>query len=258
MSGLVGERAAPRPVASGAALPIVSLLLVAFAGCLAAATAIALALGFDLLVPPPVIPETLDLPSRLVAIQPFREARWPFDAASRLLFVVGFAALALAADPIATLAGATRRAPVIRGSILATGLLGAAGGLLYVGATQIAITSTTCDCGFTTEEVISRFWAHVMVIGATDWLGYGATAFGALGLALSATALRAATLPRAFTWTALAASAALATGVVVRVLGDPNVGDLVIAVATGLLLPAWALMLAAAVRRAEAHEESAA
>jgi hypothetical protein len=52
-----------------------TLLLAIFAACFLLATILALALGFDLLVPTPVIPETLDLPSRLQAIQPFHLAQ---------------------------------------------------------------------------------------------------------------------------------------------------------------------------------------
>lgn len=49
--------------------------------------------GFDLLVRPPDIAETLDFPGRLEAFQPFRQAVWPIDVVSTLLFVGGFGAL---------------------------------------------------------------------------------------------------------------------------------------------------------------------
>ena len=87
------DQARPAPIqrtaASTGGWSALHVLLGLFAVCFAVATLIALGLGFDLLVPPPDLAETLDLPGRLQAIRPFREATWPFDAASTLLFVVG-------------------------------------------------------------------------------------------------------------------------------------------------------------------------
>ena len=71
-------------------------LLGVFAACLVLATVLGLVAGFDLVVHPPDLAPTLDLPSRLLASQPYREARWPLDAVSALLYVVAFGALALA------------------------------------------------------------------------------------------------------------------------------------------------------------------
>lgn len=218
-------------------------LLGVFAACLVLATILSLALGFDLLVRPPDLADTLDLPSRQVALQPFREARWPIDAVSTLLYVVAFGALLLAAGPIASLAGADRRAGVLKSSILASGLLGIVSGLLYVGATQVTI-ALYCDCGFKTEESISQFWAINIVLGATNWLGYGAIVFGAIGVTTSAFVLGGRGLPRSWRWLAWIAAVLLILSVVLHEVSDTPAGDLVVAVATGLLLPAWALILA--------------
>ena len=220
------------------------VLLGLFAVCFAAATLIALGLGFDLLVPPPDLAETLDLPGRLQAIRPFREATWPFDAASTLLFVAGFASLALAADLIASLAGRDGRAGVLRASIVASGLLGVVAGLLYVGATQVAMTLAYCDCGFITEETISQFWAITIVQGASDWLGYGAIVFGAIAAGLSAVILGDRGLTRAWRWIGGAAAVLLVASVALHELSDSPAGDLTVAVASGILLPVWAVMLA--------------
>jgi hypothetical protein len=208
------------------------------------ATVLALGLGFDLLVKPPVIDETLDLPHRLVAIHPFQEARWPFDAVSSLLFVVGFGALALLASPIAALAGDDRRAGILRSAILASGLLGVASGLLYVGATQVAVAQQYCDCGFLDEEVIAQFWAVNSIQSATDWLSYGAVLFGAIAVALSAVVLAAHELPALWRWISVTAAGLLVLSVLFHELSDTPAGDLAAAVASGVLLPAWAAILA--------------
>ena len=242
------DHARPAPIertgASPGGWPALNVLLGLFAICLAVATLIALGLGFDLLVPPPDIAGTLDFPGRLQAIRPFREATWPFEAASTLLYVVGFAALALAADPIASLAGRDGRAGVLRASIVASGLLGVVAGLLYVGGTQAAMALPYCDCGFIAEETVSQFWALAIVQGATDWLGYGAILFGAVAAGLSAIMLGYQGLPRAWRWIGGSAAALLVVSVVLQELSDSPVGDLIAAVASGILLPAWAVILA--------------
>lgn len=253
MSELVRGRAnSGTPATTRGRSPSLSILLILFAACVATATVISLALGLDLLVAEPELAVSLDLPGRLQAIEPFRVARWPFDAVSTLGFVVGFAVLALAADPVAALAEDDHQAGVLRSAILATGVIGAASRLLYLGATHLIVTTTTCDCGNIAVEEISRFWAAAVVEGATDWLGYGAVAFGAFAVALSARAIRLRRLPRAWPWIAWAASLMLTAGIAIELVGEGSLGDLVLALATGLLLPVWALLLARAARQDDA------
>ena len=216
----------------------------------------ALALGFDLLVQQPDIPETLDLPSRLEAIHPFHVAQWPFDAASTLLYVVAFGALLLAAGSIAALAGADGRADILKSAIVASGLLGVASGLLYFGATQVTIALQYCDCGFKTEEVISQFWAITIVQGATDWLSYGAVVFGAIAAALSALVLGDRGLPPIWRWISWSAAVLLILSIVLNEFSDTPAGDIAVAVATGILLPAWAIILAMRADRIEPLPEA--
>ncbi len=161
-----------------------------------------------------------------------------------LLFVIAFGALALAAAPIAALAGPDRRAGLLQASILVAGILGVVGGLAYLGATNVTIVQQYCDCGFKTQEAISQFWAITIVQGATDWLGYGAVAFAAIALALSAATLGDRGLPSWWTWTAWAAATLLVLGIVANQVIDSPVGDLLTAVASGVLLPIWAILLA--------------
>lgn len=230
---------------------ITQALLGIFAVSLVVATALALSLGFDLLVPPPTIPETLDFPSRLAALQPFHRAQWPIDALLTLLYVVGFGALMLVAGSIAALAAADRRAGILKSAIVASGLLGVAGGLLYVGATQVTMSLDYCDCGFKTEEIISRFWALAIAQGATDWLTYGAIAFGAIGLGLSALVFEGR-MPAVWRWISWSGAGLLILSIILYEVSDTPAGDLVAAVATGILLPAWALILAVHSGRLEA------
>ncbi len=220
------------------------VLLVVFAICLVVATLLSLALGFDLLVQPPALDDSLDLPARLLALQPFREAQWPYDMAASLLFVVGFGALTLAAGPIADLGGTDPRASVLRSAIIASGLTGVISGLLYIGATQVTIALQYCDCGYKTEESISQFWAINIVQGASNWVSYGAIVFGAIAVALSVAVLGGRVRWRAWTWVGWSAVVFLLLSIVLHEVSDSPAGDLVVSVATAILLPVWALILA--------------
>lgn len=223
---------------------VLQTLLWVFAGGLVVATILGLGLGFDLFVRPPAIADNLDLPTRLIAIQPFREARWPFEAIATLASALGFGALALAAGPLSALAGRDRRAGVLRSAILASGVIGVAANLLYLGATKVTIDLQYCDCGFKTQEVISQFWAIQVANGATDWLNIGAVAFGIVAVSMSAVLFDRSGLPGWWRWLAAGAALFLAVGVVLPLFSDSPLGDLSTAFATGLLLPAWAIVLA--------------
>jgi hypothetical protein len=235
----------------------VQILLGIFSVCLVLATILSLALGFDLLVTPPDIADTLDFPSRLNELQPFRVAQWPYDALATLLSVVGFGALALAAGSIASLADRDGRADILRSSILLSGLLGVAAGLLYLGGTQVTIALQYCDCGFKAEETISQFWALSVLQGATDWLNYGAVTFGAFGVALAAVVLGKRGLSPLWSWISWGSAAVLLLSVVLHEFSDSPAGDIVLAVASGVLLPAWALMLAAHVGEERSRQSAA-
>ena len=223
---------------------ILAILLGIFAACLFVATVLSLVLGLDLAVQPPNHPETLDLPSRLIALQPYREARWPLDAVSSLLYVVAFGALTLAAVQIAALAGSDRRAGLLQSAILVAGILGVTTGLLYIGATKVTIDQQYCDCGFKIQESISQFWAINIVQGATNWLSYGAIVFSAIALGLSSLALANRGLSTAWHVLAWTAAVLLVLSIPAHEFIDSPLGDLLAALATGLLIPAWAILLA--------------
>jgi hypothetical protein len=232
------------------------ILLGIFSVSVVLATILGLALGFDVLVTPPTIADTLDLPSRLIALQPFRVAQWPFDAVATLLFGFGFGALALAAGSIASLADRDRRADILRSSILLSGFLGVAAALLYLGGTQVTIALQYCDCGFKAEETISQFWALSILQGATDWLNYGAITFGAIGVALAAIVLGGRGLPPLWSWISWTSAGLLLLSIVLHEFSDTPAGDIVLAVASGVLLPAWALMLAARLGEADSPQSA--
>lgn len=80
--------------------------------------------------------------------------------------------------------------------------------------------------------------------GATNWLSYGAIGFGAIGVAMSALVLGDRGLSQMWRWIPWSAAGLLILSVALHEVSDTPAGDLVAAVASGLLLPAWAVILA--------------
>ena len=216
------------------------------------ATLLGLVLGLDLVAHPPDIPSTVNLPDRLESIRPYLEARWPLDLATNLAAIVAFGAFALLADPIAALAGSDDRAGLLRISIIVSAILAIAGALLYVGATRVTIDQAYCDCGFKIQESISQFWAINIVRGATDWLSHGANVFAAIALIAGGILIGRRGMAASWRWLAWIGAIALIVGMILSETVDGPIGDLVSAAATGIILPAWALMLAARLDRLDA------
>jgi hypothetical protein len=223
------------------------VLLAILAITLFVATLISLGMAFDVFVAPPNLPDSLDLPTRLIQQHPYQEAIWPFDAATNVLYLIAFGSLALVSRSLRGLAGSHPLGNLLGTAALVSGVVGVVGSLIYIGGTKVIIDQAYCDCGFKNEEAISQFWAINIVHGGTTWLAYGTIAFGALAVAVSAVAL-AAGMSSAFRGVAWAAVVALLVGLVLDIVGQGQIGDLVLALATGILLPAWALMIGEAVR----------
>jgi hypothetical protein len=224
------------------------VLLAIFAVALFLATLINLGMTFDVFVTPPNLSGDLDLPTRVIQSHPYQEAIWPFDAATNLLYLVAFGSLALVSRSLRDLGGSHPLANLLGTSALVSGVVGAVGSLIYIGGTKVIIDQQYCDCGFKTEEAISQFWAINILQGGTTWLAFGTIAFGALAVAVSASVV-GAVMSSSFRGVAGAAVVALLFGLALDIVGQGQVGDVVLALATGILLPAWALMIGMAIRR---------
>jgi hypothetical protein len=141
------------------------------AATLIAGTVLVVGLAVNLFGAPPAIPETADLPTRLLLQKPFEQSIWPVDMAASLLYAVALGAVILLAAVLYTAVDAGRPLAVAPLAALgAGGILGAAAQLLYVGAKAPIIDIQYCDCGFKAEEVISQQWALILVQGAQSWL----------------------------------------------------------------------------------------
>jgi hypothetical protein len=130
------------------------------------------------------------------------------------------------------------------------------GGVLGIGANLLniavgnAATFGYCDCGYKTEEVIGQNYALMVGWTMVNWLALGALSLVGSGVAMAGQLVN---ISPAWRTLAYVTAVALFSAVVLRVLAefvfiaafDPfQVSDLILAVAGGVLVPIWAVLLA--------------
>jgi hypothetical protein len=192
---------------------------------------------------PPGLPN--DFPVRLGYYFADQRVIFPYEVAGSILFALGF--LAFAAIGLGLRSLTPHRDPI--GTIVATsfgfsGALLVISQLMYVGAKRIAIDPEVCQCEYAPEQLISQDRTLEMVIGIGDWLIAGALLLAGLGM-LAIPALVARSRVLSPVWGRV--SQALAIVFFVAILGllfeVDIVFQLIAAVGSVLLLPAWALWL---------------
>lgn len=217
----------------------------ALTACLGAAGILFVLVEFDI-IDVPGLPAGIgnDYPVRLGYFFADQRVLFPYEVAGSILFAFGF--LAFAAIGLALRSLTSQRDPI--GTIVATSF-GFAGGLLvisqlmYVGAKRVAIDPDVCQCEYAPEQLISQDRTLEMVVGIGDWFIAGALLLAGLGmLAMPALALRAGLSP---TWgRASQAIAVLFFVAVLALLFEVDiVFQLIAAIGSVILLPAWALWL---------------
>jgi hypothetical protein len=219
-------------------------LAAAFAILFMVATGLQLVLRFDLLGRPPAVPETADLPTRVLAFQPFDQSRWPVDLTSTLLFAAGFLVL-LVLGTVLGRAIAGLHGSVLLGLLSGGAILGAAAQLVYIGGHDVANTVGYCDCGFKNEEAISQTWALMVTDGVSFWIQNGAVVVLAIGAVVAGRALGRRAMPAAWaTYSWVVAASVLITLVVATVVPQVDPSGLLLPLVSGLIIPIWALWLA--------------
>jgi hypothetical protein len=214
--------------------------------CLVAAGILFVLVEFELIDVPGVPPGlTHDYPVRLGYFFADQRVLFPYEVAGSVLFALGF--LALAAIGVGLRSLTPMRDPI--GTIVATsfgfsGALLVISQLMFVGAKRVAIDPHVCQCRYAPEQLISQDRTLAMVEGIGDWLIAGALLLAAAGmLAIPALVARSGVLSR--TWAR--ASQLLAVLFLVAILGLLFEVDilfqLIAAVGSVILLPAWALWL---------------
>jgi hypothetical protein len=215
------------------------------AGLLVVATALQFVDQLNLYAQPPNLPEAANMVERRLGSADYRSAIWPIFFGSHFLF--GLALLLVV--PLSYLLGArlprTDDRRLIMTSMLAGGaLIGAIAELIVVGSVQPTIGLTYCDCGFKDQEVVSQIWGVMLIEGATGWLLNGTALMLAGGFWLAGTLLRNRGMNEAWEWLSRAIAVVFLVPVVLSILetGD-EVSNLLAALATGILVPIWAIWL---------------
>ena len=235
---------------------LIRWLAVIAAVCLVVGALLLLGLSQNVFVAQPTFPDGADLPTRLLGSIAARQASWPFDFASSLLFVVAFAALAILGRLLASVGPAgDGRSNVIGSSLFGGGLLVAASQLIHIGSQQVAIDVPYCDCGFKVQETISQYWGLTLIQGAESWLVNGGTVLVAIGVVTAGIVLAGAL--RSPAWQLVSWVTGLVAIVSVVLSGLELGGDLnqvLVAVTAGVLLPLWAILLAMRIGQATTME----
>ena len=184
-----------------------------------------------------------------LAIQDYRIAIWPIFFLGNLSFGVGFVAIAgLGLALSALLATGDAQRIVITTSLGVAGVLGAVGQLILIGATQVTIDLSYCDCGFKETEIVSQIWAQMLANGASQWLVNGATVLAAIGVMAADFAFRRR-MPAAWdivSW--LTAIGLIATVIVPQLRPRARFGLYLQALVVGVLVPIWTIWLGASLR----------
>jgi hypothetical protein len=204
------------------------------------ATLLTIVLQFNLTGEPPLRAEGTDFVDFIVTRVTFDRGRLPLDLGASLLFATAFLALAGVGWLLGAAVQDEDRGRVMAAAFVVAGILGAAAQLIHVGAATVASDPTICDCGYRAEEIIGRLQAMHVADGQRDWLTHGAFAAGSIGFFL------AAALRWGSTWRRLSITvgALLLVSILVEVIDLETVPELVVLVTVGLLIPAWAVLVA--------------
>jgi hypothetical protein len=203
-------------------------------------TALQLVDVLNLYATPPVPSSPLNMVEARLAGQAYRVAIWP------IFLLIALVGLGLALG--ALLASGDPRRIVIPTSFGVAGVLGAVAQLVLIGATQVTVDIAYCDCGFKETEIVSQIWAQMLADGASNWLLNGALVLAAIGVLAVDYSFRGR-MPAAWdivSW--LTAIGLIASAVVGALhLGD-ELGQYLLLVVSGVLVPIWTIWLGASLR----------
>jgi hypothetical protein len=184
-----------------------------------------------------------------LAVQDYRSAIWPVFALGNLAFGVGFVALVGLGLALASRLGSGDPQRIVILTALAVGgVLGAVGQLIQVGAADVTVNMSYCDCEFLNEEIVSQIWGQMIVEGASRWLVNAATVLAAIGIVAVDVAFRRR-MPAAWDIVSWVTAIGLIATVVVGFLNlEGDLGLYLQVLVVGVLVPIWAIWLGASLR----------
>jgi len=211
---------------------------------------------FDLIAQPPPGLDAANLVDRRLALQPYREAIWPVFLLENGLIGLGFLALTGVGIALSRRIPRTEdRGTVLLWTLVTGGLLGGVGQLILLGGTKATIDIAYCDCGFKEQEVVSQIWAQMVVESAGQFVVQIAALFAAAGLVVAARSFGRRSMPDAWALLSYLAAAIVVLTAILAFVGLDSLFDVtqwLTTLITGLLIPVWALWLAARFREPEA------
>jgi hypothetical protein len=170
---------------------------------------------------------------------------FPYEVGGAVFYSLGFLAFALVG------LGLKNMMPVGEpGGTMVAGAFAFSAGLLvvsqlaFIGAKRVAIDPAVCECKYAPEQLISQDRTLDMIYGVNDWLIAGALLLAGLGmLAIPRVVARSAVLSTAWGRASRILSIWFFVGVIAFVFDIEILFQLIAAVGSILLLPAWALWL---------------
>jgi hypothetical protein len=190
-----------------------------------------------------------DLVERLIANRSSDADAFPFVVLGSLAAIGVFLIAALLGVALRSWAPAMPQRDAMAMLFVIGGTLGIGANLLNI-AVGNAATFGYCDCGYKTEEVIGQNYALMVGWTMVNWLTLGALTLVGSGVALAG---RLVDIGAAWRTLSYAIVVALFLAVALRVLAelvfigafDPfQVSDVILALAGGVLVPIWAVLLA--------------
>ena len=207
---------------------------------------VSLLFAFGNLLPPT---EAEDFVDRLQGNRGNDTDAFPFVVLGSLATVGVFLVAAILGTALRRWAPATPTRDAMVLLFVIGGVVGIAANLLNVAVGQAA-TFGYCDCGYRTEELIAQNYALQLGWNAVNWLSIGAITMVGLGTAVSGRLLDISPTWRLVSYAiAVLALFAVALRVVTAFVFieafDPfQISDVLIAIAAGILVPIWAILLA--------------
>jgi len=203
---------------------------------------------------PPPPPENQDLVDRLLAFRADDVRIFGVGVVQSLSGVGVFLVAAILGSALRRWARDTPARDALVLLFVMGGVLGVGANLLNIAVSNSA-TFGYCDCGYKTEEVIAQDYALSVGWTAVNWLSIGAVTLVGLGAAVAG---RLVDVSPTWRLVSYAIAALLLVAVAIRLVAafvfvaafDPfQASDLLTALAAGILVPIWAVLLARAAPR---------
>jgi hypothetical protein len=224
-----------------------SWALVALA-VISAAVSLLFALG--LLRPPHDAEDFVDV---LVANRTSDTEAFPFVVLGSLATVGVFLVVAMLGIALRSWAPAKPPRDAMTMLFVIGGVIGIGANLLNIAVGEAA-TFGYCDCGYRTEEVIGLNYALTVGWSSVNWLSIGAVTLVGVGVAVAgriidiSPAWRTLSYLIALVLLFAVALRVISAFVVIEAVDPFQVSDLMTAVAAGILVPIWAILLARGVK----------